>query len=571
MNKIRKISFGNSLVKSLLLSSLLMVLVTYVSTVSSTLIAGKIVGNNALCAIELVSPLSGYVNFIAGLIGIGTSLLYFRYTGSNDIDKANRIFSQGLVIAIFAGISIFIITSIGENVYLNSLHVSREILYEADRYWKYYRIVLAFMPIDYFLLVLLFPDTKRIVFSNIVLYVTGIGSSILLTHMYGTLGTSAGMAIGVFLSDLVLCTHFISKRNEFKFVLHFSFSDCLDVIKLSLVDASTYLDTSLLVGFINRYVIANFSESMLPITTVMVTILDITVIFDAVGSAFAPVAEVYLGEGNNQDEIDVAKYSLSIAILFGIVISLIYIIFAPLLPEFFEISDLSQSKTLIECIRLFAPSLLFYSISYMMISHYIAIRKIEIAVIFEWTKAFIMPALCALVFGYIFGFKGIWGTFILAQILSVFIILILIRKIYGNQKTIWLLDDNQYLSFSKSYILNNESIVNARDDAELFLKQNNIDEKTTNLIMVTIEDMANLIMNHNTNEKVMIQYTISIRDDCIYLYERDNGNSYDLSNTDMNISNFSEYIYSRMIESFDYRQYLIVVDYNRNVFKYKLL
>ena len=89
--------------------------------------------------------------------------------------------------------------------------------------------------------------------------------------------------------------------------------------------------------------------------------------------------------------------------------------------------------------------------------------------------------------------------------------------------------------------------------------------------MVTIEDMANLIMNHNTNEKVMIQYIMFIRDDCIYLYERDNGNSYDLSNTDMNISNFSEYIYSRMIESFDYRQYLIVVDYNRNVFKYKLL
>ena len=79
MKKFGKVSFGNSLVKSLLFSSLMMLLVTYASTVSSTLIAGKIVGNNALCAINLVSPLNGYVNFIAGMIGIGSSLLYFRY------------------------------------------------------------------------------------------------------------------------------------------------------------------------------------------------------------------------------------------------------------------------------------------------------------------------------------------------------------------------------------------------------------------------------------------------------------------------------------------------------------
>lgn len=570
MNKLRNVSFGNALVKSMLLSSLLMVLVTYVSTVSSTLIAGKIVGNNALCAIDLISPLSGYVNFVAGMIGIGTSLLYFRYTGANNINKANRIFSQGLVTAIIAGVLIFTIATVGKDSYLSSLNVSKEILYEADRYWTYYRFQLAIMPLDYFLLILLFPDTRRVIFANAVLYIVGIGSSILLTYKLGTLGTSIGMTIGIVLSDLVLCTHFISKKNTFKFVFHFSLSDCLDVMKLSFVNSSTYLDNSLLVAFINHYVISHFSDSMLPITSVMITILDITVIFDSVGSAFAPVAEVYLGEENYKDETNLAKFSLSIAILFGIGIALFFIIFAPIFPKFFEISDAEQSKTLIECIRLFAPSLLFYSASYMIIYHYIAIRKIEVAVIFEWLRSFIIPALCIMLFGSVFGFVGVWGVFILAQFLSTIGILKIIRYFIGKEKSVWLLDDNKYLSFSKSYIVNIESVIKARDDAERFLKQNNIDEKTTNLIMITIEDMTNLIMNHNFNRKVIVQYTISIRDDCIFLYERDNGISYDLSNTDMDISNFREYIFSCVLQLYDYKQYLILVDYNRNIFNYKL-
>ena len=140
--------------------------------------------------------------------------------------------------------------------------------------------------------------------------------------------------------------------------------------------------------------------------------------------------------------------------------------------------------------------------------------------------------------------------------------------VYGKNKSIWILDVGKYPAFSKSYIVNNESIIQARNDAEVFLKDNSIDSSTISKIMITIEDMSKLIKDNN-NKEVIIQYNINIRDDCIYLYERDNGKPYDLSSSDMNISSFSEYIFSRMIDSFDYKQYLIVVDYNRNIFEYK--
>ena len=568
MKNFRKVSFGNALVKSLLFSSLLMLLATYMSTVSSTLIAGRIVGNNALCAINLVSPLTGYANFIAGMIGIGSSLIYFRYLGADNTKKANEVFSQGIVLSIISGLLIFVIMTFGRDFYFNSLNVSQAVLNEAKIYWSFYRLFVSFLPFDFLLYELLFPDTKRIIAANIVLYVVGIGSSILLTRLYGTYGTSFGMAIGIIACDLVLCSHFFSNNSEFKFVFHFSFKDTLEVLRVSLVDSSTYLDTSLLVAFINRYVIIHFSESMLPITSIMITILDITVIFDCVGSAYAPVAEVYLGEENYKDEIDLTKYSLSIAIVLGAIFTLIFIIFAPLFPRFFNMNDPYEINLLIKLIRLFAPSLLLYSVSYMMISHYIAIRRITIAVIFEWLKAFIMPAICAFVFGNLFGFEGMWASFIIAQIISVFGMLLVIRLIFGKERSVWILDVGEYPTFSKSYIVNSDSIIEARNDAELFLKENSIDNGITSKIMMTIEDMTNLIKNHN-NRKVIVQYNICIRDNCIYIYERDNGKPYELSNLGSDISSFNEYVFSCVVNSFDYKQHLIVVDYNRNIFEYK--
>lgn len=569
-NKFFKLSFANSAVNKLLLSCLLISLVTYLSTVSSSLIAGKIVGNNALSAINLINPLYNYANFFSGMIGIGSSLMYFRFIGAYKKDRANEIFGQSIILSISIGILIFIVMSVIETPYLDSLNISNELRYEAEQFWKFEKVVMALLPSDFVLFEMLCTDTKLILIADIAFYVTGIGSSIIFTNLFGTMGTSMGMTVGIIICDLILCTHFLSKKNEFKFKFHFSFKDIKEMLNLSLVDSSTYLDSGLLIMFINTYVLKNFSEDMLPVTAVMVTILDIIIVFDCVGSAFSPVAEVFLGENNFNDEKDVARYSLFISQVFGVLVTILFIVAAPLFPQFFRIEDPIQADLLVKVIRLFAPSMLLYSLSYMIISHYIAIRKISLAVIIEWTKALIAPAICILIFGGLFGFKGIWGSFFIAQILCALCFNLSIKLFSKRNKSIWLLDDNAYPTFSCSYYANKENVINARNDIEKFLIDTSVNKSIINKIIMTIEDMTNIVIDKNPNRKVIIQYNVFIHDDCIYLYERDNGEIYDLTNPDNNITSFNEYIFNCISGTFNDKQYLISIDYNRSVFCYRI-
>ena len=541
--RLSDLSFGNAVINSLLLSALLMTMVMYLSTVSSTLVAGKIVGNNALSAINLVTPLYNYATFFSGIIGIGSPLLYFRYIGAYKKDRADEIFGQSIILSISIGVAMFIVMSVIETPYLDSLNIGNEIRYEAEQFWKFERFLVAIAPFDFLLFELLCADTNLIIKGNIAFFTIGIGSSIVFTKMFGTMGTSMGMFLGTLVCDIILCTHFFRKTNEFKFKFHISFKDIKEVLSLSLVDSSTYLDCGLLVTFINKFVLTHFSEKMLPITAIMVTILDITVVFDCVGSAFAPVSEVYLGENNNNNEKDVARYSLFISFIFGLIFTLIFIIGAPIFPKFFEIEDAYQASLLVKIIRLFAPSMLLYSLSYMLISHYIAIRKITMAVIMEWSKAFIAPVICITIFGNIFGFIGMWSSFFIAQVLCTICFLIYIKLFSNKEKSIWLLENNDCPSFSRSYYANETNIIASRNDIESFLLNNSINKNVINKIMITVEDMTNLIMQNNPNKKVILQYDVLIKEDGIYLYERDNGNIYDLTNSDINISNFNEYIF----------------------------
>ena len=569
-HRIKEVSFGNTAVKSLLFSSMSMLFVTYASTVASTLIAGKIVGNNALSAINLVSPLYNYASFVSGMIGIGSSLMFFRYMGAYKKERADKIFGQGIILAVVSGILIFIAMTVGKEAYLNSLEVSEAVRIEAECYWRFEKLFMALAPLDFLLFEMLCADTRLIIIADIVFFVSGIGSSVLLTSVYGTMGTSLGMTIGTVMCDLVLCSHFLKKNNEFTFVPHISLKDIKNMIQLALVDSSTYLDSGLLITFINYFVIKHFSEEMLPIAAAMITILDMVVVFDCVGSAFAPVAEVYLGEENYQNEKGVAKYSLGVAVKLGAAAALFFIIAAPLFPELFEIKGKVQAEVLISSIRLFAPSMLFYSISYMLISHYVAIRKITVAVLFEWIKAFIMPAICIVIFGKLFGFRGIWGGFVPAEIVATIGFVAIISFFSKGNKSIWLLGDNDYPTFTRSYVVSESTFATAMDDIEKFLMDEQISRGVILKVMMTVEEMTNIIYRHNPGKKVIIQYDVSVHSDCLYLYERDTGEEYELTNSDMDISSFSEYIFSCVIESCNYKKYLLSIGYNRSIFSFKL-
>lgn len=565
----RNVSFSNKIINTLFWPALLMMALVCIVAISSALIVGNIAGENALSAVNLVFPFYAFANFFGGMIGIGTSFLYFRHLGEREKDKANEIFTQGLILAVAIGIILFLAMQFGEKLYLKNLNISEEIMAEIRAYWKFYKFLIASVPLNYFLLQMLYTDTVINIAANLSFFVLGIGLSILFTKLYGTMGASLGMLVGTTISTLILSLHFLSKKNIISLKWHFSFKDIGKMCRLSLVDSSKYLDSGLLLTFINYFVINHFSESMLPITSVVLTVFDIIVIFDTIGASYSPLSEVYLGEGNNYDQKKCAEHSFVLAIIFGIVFMAVMLIIAPYIPSLYGISSKENIEFSAKCIRIFALSMPFAAMNYMLISQYVIVRKIALAVSYEWVKNFIAPLVLILIFGNIFGYEGLWISFIIAEIITLIGFIIGIRLFVHRKQSIFLVKECDFPLFSKSYIASKENAILARDEVQDFLLKNKISEKIIYKIMLIIEESSMMVAEKNSKKKLIIQFTLQIHDDEVLIFERDNGIHFELSDTDAKITDFRQYFYNSLLDSYFHKQYFLTIDYNRNIFSIK--
>ncbi len=559
--------FANSTLLKLFGTSLLTMVVGYIAIIINCVIVGNIVGEDALCAVNLVIPLYEYAIFISGLICIGSSLIYYRYLGRYDNDRANEIFGQSLILCAAASVLMFLFMQFGENFYISTLNVSDAIRFEIEEFWKYEKYVIAITPISYLLAQMLYTDIILNIISNLVAVIGGIALSVVFTLRYGTFGASLGTFIGILISILIFCIHFFEKKNIIHFKWHLSLNDIKEAFRLSIVDASKYLDVGLLRTFINRFVILNFSESLLPIASVALTVFDMAVIFDSIGAAIAPVAEVYFGEENTFEEIYIAKYAMKLAVKFGLIIAALLVIFAPYIPLLYGVKAAEEVRISATVIRIIAISMPAFAITYMLISQYVLVRKILLATIYEWVKSFFMPIAFIFLFGNLFGFYGIWAAFPVALPVTILVFAIAVRLRYGKDKGIWLVDPDKYISFGKTYYVSEDTALSARGDVELFLSANGVSRDCIHKIMMIVEESSLLLLSKSQGRKVLVQYIVSIRDGSVFLYERDNGPIYNLTDADAKVDSLRQYVYNCIIDSYSRVQYLTTTDYNRNVFR----
>ncbi len=567
--KNRKVSFGNKIINSLFWPSFIMMALVSVVAVSNTVIVGNIVGEDGLSAVNLVFPFYVFANFFGCIIGMGSFILYFRYLGESKKEKADNIFTQGLFLSITIGILLFLIMNFCENLFLDNLNINEAVRTEVQDFWEFEKYLIGIVPINYFLLQMIYTDASINLFANVSLFVFGIGLSILFTKLFGTMGASLGMLIGTVLSTLILSTHFFTKKNVYKIRWHFSLKDVKEICKLSLVDASKYLDSGLLLAFINYFVLRNFSQSMLPITSVVLSIFDILVVFDSVGAAYTPVSEVYLGEGNNLDQKKCAKHAFLLSLIFGCVGMVIMLIIAPYIPSFCGISLESDIEIATHSIRLYSLCMPFVSMCFMLISQYVIVRKIGLAVMLEWTINFISPVICILIFGNIIDFDGIWIAFFVAELLTLIGFIAGIRFI-AKKQNIFLIKDCDFPIFSQSYIASEENSIVARNDVKNFLIFNEIPNDTVRKIMLLIEESAMIVFEKNKNKKVIIQFTVQIHNNEITVYERDNGIHFELSDTNAKLNDFRQYVYNNILDKYFNKQYFLTINYNRNIFSFKM-
>lgn len=151
-------TFGNRKFTRFLGAATIVIIAEYVLVLSDCVISGRILGETALGAMNLLMPVFSTVSFFTWLIATGTAILYADAMGRANPDRAAGIAGQGLATAVLTGMMLVAATWSLETPYLAFMAPDEATMTFSGQYWEWYPLIVILEALDMTLLYLVYTD-----------------------------------------------------------------------------------------------------------------------------------------------------------------------------------------------------------------------------------------------------------------------------------------------------------------------------------------------------------------------------------------------------------------------------
>lgn len=547
--------------------------VMYIMLLCDSIIAGYFIGGSGVAAINAITPVTGIVTFFGDLVSTGVGIVFTREVGAMRKKRADEIYGQGLIISISIGLVSALTIFFIQEIYFSANGITGDILEHA---LEYYRLV----PINAFLTIVIFYLEQMVYsdgdeFCNNICYVFQIGGnivlSVILTKLLGMIGIILGSVIGNGLGILVCCWHYFRKGNTLHFVWHLSLKDFLLTSRYSIVDSSVYLCWALMdyvmIGFVSR----NYGNTGLITLAVVVSLIEFSVVMDGVGMAMQPLIGTYFGERNHQLIKRVMKAGIKVAIVEGVIATVLIWFFAKQFCGLFGITDGAALAPSISAIRIVSLGFAFCSTVSLTTSYYMLIDCIGMSVCISCIQNGVLYVLLPITGSFLLGINGMWAGFVLAPILTLTGALMFVYLRFGKGNFPFL------LKYMDSEILVMDDILTAENAAALServrdsLLSHQYPKAEANRASLFVEEIGLTILEKNKQSKkpVLLELSLFFEPDSVLIVERDSGELFDLTDPDLQIRGMSGFILSGLMEAHkEEKAYLVTTGYNRNMIRF---
>ena len=429
--------------------------VNYIVMLSGAVIVGNLVGADGLSALNVCTPVFGGASFLASLLSVGTALVFSRAMGAFDEERAARVFSHAMVVAIGLGAAIYAAMQFGESVFLDLTGVTGAVRLQAENYWRWQAIVMALLPSVLTLEALVYADGDGMVALLAGgLHVAGsVGLSCWYTWRSGdTGGVSQGTALTM-MAVLIACSaHFYRRNNHLRFCGGSPFSDLREILAGSLADSTIYLCWGVLILVVNRFTVSKFGQELLPVVALAASVVEFSIVFDGVGEALIPVGGMYAGEDNKPALRALANHSALVATAEGIVCGALLWFLAPQIAASYGFRGESAAlmPEAVRMARTLAFAMPFMGLLMMMNTHYLVVGHVPFAVSVTVMKDFVCPCAGALSFGAVFGVRGMWIGFVVGYAVAAAYPFLFVLVRHGRCVFPWLIarDDGRSIDFT---------------------------------------------------------------------------------------------------------------------------
>ena len=565
--KQKKLDFTQKKFHSLLLTSTFTMVVECLILLSDTVVVGHLIGEDGISGINMVTPIFSVVAFVSMLIGMGTVYRFTHEMGRFNKDRADRLYGQGIILAVGMGVILFLIVTLGESMYFHFMGPSAEVLKWAKDYYRFFRFTVLLYPLYTYLAEMVYADGDEA--ACLASYVAQIGGNIVLSIFLcmkmGTAGASLGTLIGTIMSLLIVSTHFFKKKCALKFVPHFNLKDVVEVCTYSIVDAGLYLFWGILSMVMNKVFISQFGDHYLPVLSVLISLIELTIIFDGIAEAVTPLFNLYNGEKNQTGIRRLMRTATRTCLVEGIIYTVLLFVGARMIPLLFDITDPELVRISMTAIRIFTPTAILTALLFLYTSYYLMMEHIGPAFFIVAMKDLGFPVLFALILSHPFGMHGVWIAFLISPAAALLLGILVSLKLYGRKKFPLFLDTEQPPTFIHSFTVVPEEIIRVRDEVAEELRALKINETSVTRIMLLIEEAYLAIREKNGSSSIISELSVIVRDE-VQLVFKDNGEVFDLTKDEEAMTSFSGYVVSSLIDRVPVSQYLLTASFNRSMF-----
>lgn len=556
---------------SMLLGGTLTYMVVSLLLMSDSVIAGAVIGPDAVAGVTLVTPLYSLAAFFGSVISLGVPILYSTEMGKFNKERADQVFGLGVLMSIAVGVALFLLTCVFGETYLRSCNPAESVLAQARGYLFFMRFTILLLPMQTLLGAVVYSDGDETV-STIANAAQGLGNivfSIVLSHFMGIRGIGLASFMFNVVSMLILLTHFRKESNSLRWNLHFSLDTLKQVVRFSIIDSSSYLFLAILTAALNAFVSGRFGSKFLILVSVVTLTRELQLLFEGIGEAVGPILSVYVGEENHGGLRTIYRLASKTAVIEGIAVTVVLVLIAPLVPRVLNVTDPELVRWVVLGMRLTALGSTFMSLLYLITSYYLVIDQIALGTVACALRDVLLSAGLAVVLGGVFGITGMFVGLAAAPALAYVLLMIIVTARYGREDCPLLLsrvpgNDRSWL-FQLS--VEPEQVIGLQKKVEALLHENNVDKRTEGKIKLLIEELYMLIAEKNEGKQVLSELTVFLRPEGVQIISKDDGVLFDISAEDVSVTSIAAFVVSNYMEKLgDDKRHLTTMSYNRSAF-----
>jgi len=563
-------AFGVEKFKSLLLAGSFTVLASYVVRLSDSILAGNMLGEDALAGVNLAGPCLSAISFLASLVATGCGTCYSLAMGRCDRLRARQFFMQAVWTVLIGGGALAAAVFFGRDLFLSWFGASSDVTAYARDYLSWIWPIALLEGAVTLLVSLGYADgdSKLCAAGYATIFVGNFLFSVLGVKLgLGTAGCALGSVLAEAAGVLVLAAHFFRKSNSFAPVRHFSLRDTGTIMASSFGDAAAFLCDGLLFFFLNKFVIARFGSEVLPVVGVATALWGFLEFFNGVGVAIQPIVTVYCGERNTKAARVVMKSAMRVALFEGVAVAVVLALFPAPVVRLLGIDDATLVTQASTAVRWMAVGFVPLAFAGLFNSYYMFVERALFAGVVTFLCYLVLPVASVAV-GSVYGVAGLWAGLGFGPLAGLAFASLCVVALAGPRLYPLLLPcDRDEKLHVFNLMLDESGIVFLSRQVAGVLSEIGCAEKTVVRVSLLVEEVLLAVRDRNAGRRVLAEATLDLNDG-ISLTLRDDGEIFDITDADQKISSLRSFLVASMMQYHDGRMNLVTTGFNRNVFRF---